>query len=152
MTRLVLSSSFSSSINCNTCSPLPESRLPVGSSARTSWGRVINVTGMNAIAGYAGRAPVSVAKHGLWGLTKALAREFGPQGIRINAVAPGLTQTEMTTDLMQSEEGRRRLKDLPLGRLGRPDEVADAVIFLLTDAATLFLGQTLNPNSGGYMT
>jgi 3-oxoacyl-[acyl-carrier protein] reductase len=52
---------------------------------------------------------------------------------------------------METEEGQRRLSDLPLGRLGRPEEVADAVIFLLSDASSLFLGQTLNPNSGGYM-
>jgi 3-oxoacyl-[acyl-carrier protein] reductase len=58
----------------------------------------------------------------------------------------------MTTDLLESEEGRRRLSELPLGRLGRPDEVAEAVVFLLSDAASLFHGQTLNPNGGGYMT
>ena len=64
---------------------------------------------------------------------------------------PGVTITEMTTDLADSEEGRRRLRDMPLGRFGRADEVADAVIFLLSDASSLFLGQTLNPNAGGYM-
>jgi 3-oxoacyl-[acyl-carrier protein] reductase len=84
-------------------------------------------------------------------LTRALAREFGPAGIRVNAVAPGMTVTEMTADLMDSEEGRRRLREMPLGRLGRADEVADAVIFLLSDRSSLFLGQTLNPNAGGYM-
>ena len=57
----------------------------------------------------------------------------------------------MTTDLVESEEGRRRLRDMPLGRYGRADEVADSVIFLLSDAAGLYLGQTLNPNGGGYM-
>ena len=57
----------------------------------------------------------------------------------------------MTTDLIDSEEGRRRLRDMPLGRFGRADEVADAVIYLLSDASALFLGQTLNPNAGGYM-
>ena len=59
--------------------------------------------------------------------------------------------TDMTTDLVDSEEGRRRLRDMALGRFGRADEVADAVIFLLSDASSLFLGQTLNPNAGGYM-
>lgn len=53
------------------------------------WGRIVNFTGMNAIHGYAGRAPVSVAKHGVWGLTKALAKEFGPKGITVNAISPG---------------------------------------------------------------
>ena len=77
--------------------------------------------------------------------------EFGPRGIRVNAVAPGMTVTEMTTDLADSDEGRRRLRDMPLGRFGRADEVAEAVVFLLSDASSLFLGQTLNPNAGGYM-
>lgn len=58
------------------------------------WGRIINVTGMNAIQGYAGRANVSAAKHGLWGLTKALAREFGPHGVTVNAVSPGPIEGE----------------------------------------------------------
>jgi len=62
-----------------------------------------------------------------------------------------VTVTEMTTDLVDSEEGRRRLRDMPLGRFGRAEEVADSVIFLLSDAASLYLGQTLNPNAGGYM-
>ena len=69
----------------------------------------------------------------------------------MNAVAPGVTITEMTTDLVDSEAGRNRLRDMALGRFGRADEVADAVVFLLSDASSLFLGQTLNPNSGGYM-
>ena len=91
------------------------------------------------------------AKAGLIGLTKALAREFGPRGIRVNAVAPGPIETAMTADLIGSAEGDRRLRELPLGRFGRPDEVAEAVVFLLSDASSLFLGQTLNPNAGGYM-
>jgi 3-oxoacyl-[acyl-carrier protein] reductase len=77
--------------------------------------------------------------------------EFSSRGIRINAVAPGVTITEMTADLVDSEEGKRRMAAMPLGRFGRADEVADAVIFLLSDDAALFVGQTLNPNSGGYM-
>jgi 3-oxoacyl-[acyl-carrier protein] reductase len=91
------------------------------------------------------------AKAGLIGLTRALAREFGPHGIRVNAVAPGVTESDMTTELVASEEGQRRLREMPLGRFGRPDEVADTVIFLLSDASSLFVGQTLNPNGGGYM-
>lgn len=114
-------------------------------------GSIVNMASRLGQMGVAETAAYSAAKAGLIGLTRALAREFGPQGIRVNAVAPGVTVTEMTTDLVDSEEGRRRLRDMPLGRFGRPDEVADAVIFLLSDASSLFLGQTLNPNSGGYM-
>ena len=114
-------------------------------------GAIVNMASRLGQIGVAETAAYSAAKAGLIGLTRALAREFGPRGIRVNAVAPGVTVTEMTTDLVDSEEGRRRLRDMPLGRFGRADEVADAVIFLLSDSSSLFLGQTLNPNAGGYM-
>jgi 3-oxoacyl-[acyl-carrier protein] reductase len=114
-------------------------------------GAIVNMASRLGQIGVSETAAYSAAKAGLIGLTRSLAREFGPRGIRVNAVAPGVIETGMTTDLVDSEEGRRRLRDMPLGRFGRPDEVADAVIFLLSDASSLFLGQTLNPNSGGYM-
>jgi 3-oxoacyl-[acyl-carrier protein] reductase len=114
-------------------------------------GGIVNVASRLGQVGVAETAAYSAAKSGVIGLTRALAREFGPLGIRVNAVAPGMTITEMTTELADSEEGRRRLRDMPLGRFGRADEVADAVIFLLSDASSLFIGQTLNPNAGGYM-
>ncbi|HEY8869681.1 MAG TPA: 3-oxoacyl-ACP reductase family protein [Candidatus Limnocylindrales bacterium] len=114
-------------------------------------GSIVNLASRLGQIGVADSAAYSAAKAGVIGLTRALAREFGPRGVRVNAVAPGVTVTEMTTDLVDSEEGRRRLREMALGRFGRPEEVADAVIFLLSDASSLFLGQTLNPNSGGYM-
>jgi 3-oxoacyl-[acyl-carrier protein] reductase len=114
-------------------------------------GSIVNVCSRLGQMGVAQTAAYSAAKAGLIGLTRALATEFGPLGVRVNAVAPAVTVTDMTTDLVDSEEGRRRLAGLPLGRFGRADEVAEAVIFLLSDASSLFLGQTLNPNAGGYM-
>ena len=114
-------------------------------------GTIVNIASRLGQIGVAETAAYSAAKAGLIGLTRALAREFGPRGIRVNAVAPGAIVTDMTADLVESEEGRRRLADMALGRFGRADEVADAVIFLLSDASSLFLGQTLNPNAGGYM-
>jgi 3-oxoacyl-[acyl-carrier protein] reductase len=114
-------------------------------------GSIVNIASRLGQVGIAETAAYSAAKAGLIGLTRSLAREFGARGIRINAVAPGVTVTEMTTDLVASEEGRRRMRDMALGRFGTADEVADAVIFLLSDASSLFVGQTLNPNAGGYM-
>lgn len=114
-------------------------------------GAIVNVASRLGQMGIAETAAYSAAKAGLIGLTRALAREFGPRGVRVNAVAPGPTVTDMTTDLFESEAGRARLRDLPLGRYGTAGEVADAAVFLLSDRAALFLGQTLNPNGGGYM-
>jgi len=114
-------------------------------------GSIVNMASRLGQMGIAETAAYSAAKAGLIGLTRALAREFGTKGVRINAVAPGVTLTDMTEDLVDTDAGRARLRDMALGRFGRPDEVADAVIFLLSDASSLFTGQTLNPNAGGYM-
>jgi 3-oxoacyl-[acyl-carrier protein] reductase len=114
-------------------------------------GSIVNIASRLGQMGIPETAAYSAAKAGLIGLTRSLAREFGTKGIRINAVAPGVTITEMTTDLVESEAGKARLRDMALGRFGRADEVAEAVIFLLSDRASLFTGQTLNPNAGGYM-
>jgi 3-oxoacyl-[acyl-carrier protein] reductase len=114
-------------------------------------GAIVNVASRLGQTGVPETAAYSAAKAGLIGLTRSLAREFGGRGVRVNAVAPGFTVTEMTEQLAATETGRERLRDIPLGRFARADEVAAAVVFLLTDAASLFLGQTLNPNGGGYM-
>jgi 3-oxoacyl-[acyl-carrier protein] reductase len=114
-------------------------------------GAVVNICSRLAHMGVTQTAAYSAAKAGLIGLTRSLAQEFAGRGIRVNAVSPGFTITEMTEDLAASEEGRKRLAILPLGRFAMPDEIADSVIFLLSDRAALYIGQTLNPNSGGYM-
>jgi len=114
-------------------------------------GSIVNVASRLGQMGIAETAAYSAAKAGLIGFTRSLAREFGSKGIRVNAVAPFVTMTEMTTDLVGSEEGKRRLRDAALGRFGTAEEVADAVIFLLSDRSALFTGQTLNPNAGAFM-
>jgi 3-oxoacyl-[acyl-carrier protein] reductase len=114
-------------------------------------GSIVNIASRLGQMGVTETAAYSAAKAGLIGLTRSLAREFGTKGVRINAVAPGVTLTEMTEDLVDTDAGKARLRDMALGRFGRADEVAEAVIFLLSDRASLFTGQTLNPNSGGYM-
>jgi 3-oxoacyl-[acyl-carrier protein] reductase len=114
-------------------------------------GAIVNVASRLGQIGWAGVSHYATAKAGLIGLTKSLAREFGPAGIRVNAVAPGVTVTDMTAHIVESEDGSRRLADTPAGRFAQPEDVAAAVLFLLSDEAAMFHGQTLNPNGGGFM-
>ena len=119
--------------------------------AQQGGGSIVNVASRLGQMGVPETAAYSAAKAGLIGLTRSLAKEFGSKGVRVNAVAPFVTKTDMTTELMDSEVGKARLRDAALGRYGTADEVAEAVIFLLSDRSSLFTGQTLNPNSGAYM-
>jgi 3-oxoacyl-[acyl-carrier protein] reductase len=114
------------------------------------WGRIVNFTGMNAIQGHAGRATISVAKHGVWGLTKALAKEFGVNGITINAISPG----PIAGDDEASGAVTYRMASVahvPAGRMGTPDEVAAVVRMLASDAGAYVNGQMLAVNGGGTM-
>ncbi len=109
------------------------------------WGRIINLTGMNAIHGYAGRAHVSAAKHGLWGLTKALAKEFGPSGVTINAISPGPIQSQHPDPAM-TQHIASQLGKIPLGRLGEPREIAALCGFLASDQGGFISGQMIAAN------
>jgi 3-oxoacyl-[acyl-carrier protein] reductase len=114
-------------------------------------GSIVMISSRLGQIGFAGVAHYSAAKAGLIALAKSLAREFGPRGIRANAIAPGVVVTDMGAQVMNGEVGRKRMAELPLGRFGKPEEIADVAVFLLSDASSLFLGQTLNPNCGGFM-
>ena len=92
----------------------------------------------------------SAAKAGIIGMTKALAREVSAQGVRVNAVAPGPINTPLVRSLSEDWQ-RAKAAELPLGRFGEPDEVANTVAFLCSPGASLFVGQTLGPNSGDVM-
>ncbi|MBR2814560.1 MAG: SDR family oxidoreductase [Reyranella sp.] len=113
------------------------------------WGRIVNFTGMNAIHGYAGRAPVSVAKHGAWGLTKALAKEFGPKGITTNAISPGPIAADLEDDDASMHHRRETMAKVPLGRMGTPAEVAAVLRLLVSDGGAYVNGQMIQVNGGG---
>ncbi|MGE0765085.1 MAG: SDR family NAD(P)-dependent oxidoreductase [Hyphomicrobiaceae bacterium] len=111
------------------------------------WGRIINFAGMNAIHGYNGRAHVSASKHAAWGLTKALAMEFGPKGVTTNIVSPGPIMGE-AQDAEQAAHISPMAARVPLGRLGKPEEVAAAVALLASDAGGFINGQMIQVNGG----
>jgi 3-oxoacyl-[acyl-carrier protein] reductase len=113
-------------------------------------GIIVNVASQLGQSGGIELCHYSSAKAGIIGLTKSLAREVSAQGVRVNAVAPGPINTELVLGL--SEEWRNaKAAELPLGRFGEPWEVAKTVAFLVSDGATLYVGQTLGPNSGDVM-
>ena len=113
------------------------------------WGRIVNFTGMNAIHGHAGRAPVSVAKHGIWGLSKALAMEFGPKGITTNTISPGPIAPDAEEKNASAEARAATLSRVPLGRFGKPVEVAAAARLLVSEAGAYINGQMIAVNGGG---
>ena len=111
------------------------------------WGRIINFAGMNAMHGYNGRAHVSASKHAAWGLTKALAKEFGPKGITTNIVSPGPIMGE-AQDKVQAAHISPMVARVPVGRLGTPDEVAAAVTLLASEQGAFINGQMIQVNGG----
>ena len=114
------------------------------------YGRIISITSVVGASGNPGQANYAAAKAGVAGMTRALARELGSRGITVNCVAPGFVETDMTASLPE-EQQKALLGQIPLGRLGKPADIAHAVAFLASPRAAYLTGQEIHVNGGMYM-
>jgi len=122
----------------------------IGSMLRQRWGRIVNITSIFGQTGQPGQANYAASKAGLIGLTMAMAREVASRNITSNAVAPGFIETSMTA-VLSEELKQSALKQIPLGRVGTPEDVAGAVCFLASEEASYITGHVLNVNGGMLM-
>ncbi|MDE3037904.1 MAG: acetoacetyl-CoA reductase [Pseudomonadota bacterium] len=134
--------------NLNSCFYM--SKAVLDSTRDKKFGRIINISSMNGQLGQFGQTNYSAAKAGILGFTKALARETASRGITVNAIAPGYIATDMVK-AVKEEVMKGIVAGIPVGRLGEPEEVARAVLFLADDAAGFITGETLSVNGGQYM-
>lgn len=126
------------------------SRAVLRAMMKARYGRIINISSVVGAMGNLGQANYAAAKAGMFGFSKSLAREVGSRNITVNCVAPGFIDTDMTRALAD-EFQQSLIQHVPLGRLGRPEEVASAVAFLASSAAGYITGTTLHVNGGMYM-
>jgi len=122
----------------------------IPSMLKQRWGRIINITSVFGQMGQAGQANYAASKAGLIGLTMAIAREVGSRNITCNAIAPGFIETAMTA-VLSDEFKQNAVKQIPLGRVGTPEDVAGAVAFLASDDASYITGHVLSVNGGMLM-
>lgn len=137
-------------IETNLSSCFYMSREVVSAMREKAFGRIINISSVNAQLGQFGQTNYSAAKAGIIGFTKALARECASKGITVNAIAPGYIETDMVK-AVSPEVLKSIIDEVPVKRLGKPEEVARCVVFLAEDAASFITGATLSVNGGLHM-
>ncbi len=137
-------------ITTNLSSNFYMSRAVIQSMRDKGFGRIVNISSINALTGQLGQTNYSAAKAGIIGFSKALALENASKGITVNIVAPGYTDTDMVR-AMPDEARKDLVSKIPVGRLGRPEDLARAVVFLVADEASFITGETLSVNGGQRM-
>ena len=142
---------WSAVINTNLGSLFNMSRQVIEGMRSRKFGRIINISSINGQKGQFGQTNYSAAKAGEIGFTKALALENAKGGITVNAICPGYINTEMVQAVPKEVLEKSILPLIPVGRLGEPEEIARAVIFLAADEAGAITGSTLSVNGGQYM-
>ncbi|MGS2722422.1 3-oxoacyl-ACP reductase FabG [Porticoccus sp. GXU_MW_L64] len=137
-------------IDTNLSSIYRLSKASVRGMTKARWGRIINITSVIGSMGNVGQSNYAATKAGAAGMARALAKELGSRNITVNSVAPGFIQTDMTDEL--GEDAKSSLLSMvPLARLGQPQEIAQVVSFLASDAAAYITGETIHVNGGMYM-
>ena len=136
-------------IDTNLSSVFKMSKAVLRGMIKKKAGRIISITSVVGAMGNSGQANYAAAKAGIMGFTKSLAREVGSRGITVNTVAPGFIQTDMT-DALSEEQKEVLASQIPMGRLGSVDEIAQAVLFLASDSGAYITAQTLHVNGGMY--
>ncbi|MCU0501073.1 MAG: 3-oxoacyl-[acyl-carrier-protein] reductase [Anaerolineae bacterium] len=136
---LVIQTNLKSAFNC--------SKAAVRPMMKQRFGRIINITSVSGLAGQAGQTNYSASKAGMIGFTKALAKEVGPRGITVNAIAPGFVPTVLT-DVLNEDQKRTIISMTPMGRFAKPEEIAYATAFLADDRAGFITGQVLSVDGG----
>jgi 3-oxoacyl-[acyl-carrier protein] reductase len=126
------------------------SRAVMRTMMKQRYGRIINITSVVGSSGNAGQSNYAAAKAGVAGMTRALARELGSRNITVNCIAPGFIETDMTASLSEVQQ-KTLLAQIPLGHLGKPQDVAHAVAFLASPQASYVTGQEIHVNGGMYM-
>lgn len=114
---------------------------------KARWGRIINITSIVGVTGNPGQANYAASKAGLIGMSKSLAQEVASRGLTVNCIAPGFIETPMT-DALTDEQKERLIPSIPAGRLGSPEDIAAAVVYLASNEAAYMTGQTLHVNGG----
>jgi 3-oxoacyl-[acyl-carrier protein] reductase len=117
---------------------------------KARWGRIINITSVVGSMGNVGQSNYAATKAGAEGFSRSLARELGSRGITVNCVAPGFIDTDMTRELPEAQKDLLK-QQIPLGRLGQPEEIAELVAFLASDQGGYITGETIHVNGGMYM-